>query len=625
MLKLSARALAGVSFLVLSVPAQAMCTAGSPAIVADLQTRISDDPRAALRTVEQRLARPGLNRIDRAWLYATQALAYSTLEDSAQEVRAAEAGLKLAPDPADAPHIELLAQLAFGQADRAAIAPLKARIEAARAHVAPRSVQDICSRAIIGYLSEDPAEATRELGTAYRMAMQQGLEAQRAMIAIDLSGVLMKAGDHEQAATLLGETEAYARRHGLKFLTAATAFGLGMIHTGMKDYAGTLPYFATAFRISRTIGNDHFAAFAAQAACQSHISLEQFGRAEAMCDTAERLFGDERIAVARMVSFRARIALGLKRYDEAVALATQLIDGAASRSASPSSPYLTRARAHAGRGDYRAATADYAAYVDRFRKESEAMKTREAATLRTQVEVDRQTERSRALAREMAFQQERARYERQRLWGAVGGAAALIALLGLLLLASIRHRRALHRLATCDGLTGIANRRHATEQGVATLARAADGRTPLSVALLDIDYFKKINDTEGHAAGDAALRALSGVLQAGVRKSDIVGRWGGEEFLIVLPGLDALEATGVVDRIRHAAAALDRPLFFSAGIAAAATGERDLEAMVARADTVLYAAKRAGRNRSVIADEPGAITDRRLAPVALPVARVVNG
>ncbi len=621
MLNKSGRVSIGVSLLLLAAPAHAMCTVGSPPIVSQFQTQISDDPARALRAINARLANPGLNRIDRAWLYATQALAYSTLENSAEEIKAAEAGLKLAPKATDAPHIELLAQLAFAQSDPTALKPLQERISAARRYVTPNSIEDICSRAVVGYLSRDPVESTREMGAAYRMAMQKGLETQRAMIAIDLADALMKAGDYDEALALVGEGAAFARKHNLKFLTAATAFRNGMIRTGMKTFEETLPHFATAFRISREIGNDRFAAFTAQATCQVYIALERFKQAETMCDTAEKLFGGEKIAAARMVSYRARIALGLRRYDEAVALTTQLIGGPDSRATSPTSNFLHRARAYAGLGQYREASADYAEYVERFRKDTEATKTREAANLRTRVEIDRQVDRNKTLARELAFEQERANYERQRLWGGLGAAAVLIAMLALFLWVGARHRRALQRLATTDGLTGMTNRRSATDQGILVLARAADARTPLSVALIDIDHFKKINDTHGHAEGDAALRALSGVLKATVRGSDIIGRWGGEEFVIILPGLHALDAVEVVDRIRTAAANLDRPLNFSAGIAAAGPGERDLEGLVARADAALYEAKRAGRNRSVIASEPPHSEDRRGATIANPAER----
>lgn len=333
----------GMAAGLVAVPAQAMCTAGSPPITAGLQRSISDDPAKALRTIETRLTAPGMNRIDRAWLLAAQALAYSTLENSAEEIRAAEAGLKLAPNPADAPHIELLAQLAFAQSDPAVRAQLFERIKTARAHVAPGSITDMCSRAIIGQLTPDPVEAAREMGTAYRMAMQARLDEQRAMIAIDLAAVLMKAGDYDAAQTLVTEGTAFALKHDLKFLKASTAMRAGTILVGQKNFAGTLPYFAEAFRISQSINNTRFTAFAAMSACQSYISLDQFRRAGAMCDAADKLFGGETISAARMLSYRGRIALGLKRYDEAASLLTQQITGTASIATS-SRPRLCRAR-----------------------------------------------------------------------------------------------------------------------------------------------------------------------------------------------------------------------------------------------------------------------------------------
>ena len=616
-LRISFQGFVGAGLLGLcAAPAHALCSAGSAPIVADLQRQVLDDPAKALKQIDKRLGQqelgqPKLGRIDRAWLYAAQALAYSTLEMNAEEVRAAQAGLRLAPSPKDAPHLELLAQSAFGQADPAALAPLRQRIAAARRFVQPNSVADICSRATVGYLSEEPAEALREMSAAYRMAMQQGLEAQRAEIAIDLAGLLMQAGDYDQAQELIDEGGRWADSNGLTFQRASIAFRTGMILTGKKDYAATIPYFDRAYRLSRSIGNDHFAAFAAMSNCQSYVSLDRFEEARRACDDAERLFGDEKMALPRLVAFRSRIALGLKHYDEAAALASQLLDGPATRSMGGTTPYLTRAKAYAGLGRYEEAYADMREFSERFRKETEASKTRETASLRTQVEIDRQVDRNRTLSRELAFQSERARYERRQVGLIAGAAATLLILLGLFLWHSRRHQRALERLASTDGLTGIANRRNATERGAEALARAADARAPVSVARLDIDHFKQINDVEGHASGDEALKTLAAILKSGTRQSDIVGRWGGEEFAIILPGIAPGEAVEVVARIRAAAAALERPLRFSAGVAAAAPGERSLESIVARADAALYAAKANGRNCSVIADAPAPQADRR--------------
>lgn len=158
------------------------------------------------------------------------------------------------------------------------------------------------------------------------------------------------------------------------------------------------------------------------------------------------------------------------------------------------------------------------------------------------------------------------------------------------------------RLAVTDELTGIANRRSMqvlTDRSVALSSRQL---TPFSVAILDIDHFKAVNDDLGHAAGDAALQAFARIASATLRDTDSLGRWGGEEFLLLLPG--TAEGFGsVLDRIRTGVrdACLDaRPVTFSAGVAHHQPGETT-DALLARADAALYAAKEAGRDRHVVA------------------------
>lgn len=601
-----------------AAPASAMCSIGSPPIVADLQRQVNADPARALEAINARMARKDLSKMDRAWLYAAQALAFSTLERNDEEVAAAKAGLALAPNPQDAPHMELLAQLAFGQSDPAALAPLKDRIRAARRFVKPGSIEDICSRGVVGYLSRDPS-GLRDVSAAYRMAVQQGLAQQRALLAIDVADYFMKAGDHEEALSLVAEGERWARENSQTFLTASTAFRTAMIRTAMGEFDKSIKGFDDAYTKSLAIGNRNFAAFAVMSKCQSLISLNKYREAEGACNEADRLFGSDQMARPRLTAYRSRIAYGLKRYPEAIALATSLIEGPDSRATNKFAYYQTRAKAYAGLGKYREAYADMRDYADFYRKDMEGKKSRDAATLTTQVEIAREVDRNKALEREVAFEQERATYAFQRMALLGVAVGALVLALAVFLWTGRRHRRALEKLASLDGLTGIPNRRHATEQGSAALARAADARTPLSLALLDIDYFKRINDAEGHAAGDAALRDIAAILKRMVRRSDIVARWGGEEFLVLLPGLGAAEAEEVVDRIRAEALRLERPLRFSAGIAAAAPGERDLEAIVARADTALYEAKRTGRSRSVIAGEAAPQDDRRGLSVVAPV------
>src|SRR3954468_11312627 len=170
-----------------------------------------------------------------------------------------------------------------------------------------------------------------------------------------------------------------------------------------------------------------------------------------------------------------------------------------------------------------------------------------------------------------------------------------------------RRNAELEQLARTDVLTGLANRRHADEVLRATIASARRHGRTLCAVLVDIDRFKAVNDVHGHAAGDAVLREIAARLAAGLREEDVAARWGGEEFLLLLP--DSPDAAVVCERLRASIA--ERPvnvhglleLRVSASFGWAPwTGEETGEPLVGRADQALYAAKAAGRDQVVCAD-----------------------
>jgi two-component system cell cycle response regulator len=160
--------------------------------------------------------------------------------------------------------------------------------------------------------------------------------------------------------------------------------------------------------------------------------------------------------------------------------------------------------------------------------------------------------------------------------------------------------------ATHDALTGIFNRRAILDRLNQELSRALRQGNSLSVGMCDIDHFKKINDRFGHQAGDDVLIAFARCLQAGLREYDCVGRYGGEEFLIIATGLAGQSDEGLYERLREqvAAAAIktkaagDVSVTVSIGTAAG-TGQSTVDHLIAAADAALYQAKAAGRNRVV--------------------------
>jgi two-component system, cell cycle response regulator len=171
----------------------------------------------------------------------------------------------------------------------------------------------------------------------------------------------------------------------------------------------------------------------------------------------------------------------------------------------------------------------------------------------------------------------------------------------------------LAQLAVTDGLTGLYNHRHLHERLALEVERSQRSGLPLSLLMLDVDHFKQFNDTHGHPAGDEVLRQLARVLNDARRANDVVARYGGEEFAVILVDTAKFTAAKVAERVRERIAAHDftdaapqsraTPISVSIGVATFPEDGGDAEGLVRAADTALYAAKRAGRNRVVLATD----------------------
>jgi diguanylate cyclase (GGDEF)-like protein len=189
----------------------------------------------------------------------------------------------------------------------------------------------------------------------------------------------------------------------------------------------------------------------------------------------------------------------------------------------------------------------------------------------------------------------------------------------------MRHERDVaHQLAEHDVLTGVLNRRAIVARLRVVFQRARQSNGPLSLLFLDLDHFKQVNDSYGHRAGDQCLRAVVDPIAGELRQSDALGRYGGEEFLVVLPGVDALKAEIVAERIRSRVQ--DMPMLISGtridltlsvGVATLSAGMLTPEDLIERADVALYRAKAGGRNR--VRYVAGAMTPR---PMPVPVSNL---
>jgi len=173
----------------------------------------------------------------------------------------------------------------------------------------------------------------------------------------------------------------------------------------------------------------------------------------------------------------------------------------------------------------------------------------------------------------------------------------------------LEYQRSLHQInvlleqkATTDSLTGLRNRQYLDQQLILEISRAERYQTPVGFILFDIDHFKAINDSFGHLAGDEVLKTLADTVSKAIRNLDVVARWGGEEFAIILPGSTLEPAVQTAGKLRALIEAcnfpVDRTVTCSFGVSQYRAGDTP-EKITGRADDALYAAKAAGRNRVV--------------------------
>jgi diguanylate cyclase (GGDEF)-like protein len=191
-------------------------------------------------------------------------------------------------------------------------------------------------------------------------------------------------------------------------------------------------------------------------------------------------------------------------------------------------------------------------------------------------------------------------------------------------------RKIAERLATTDPLTGVFNRRRFLELAEGELERGKRQSLPLSAFLLDIDHFKSVNDTHGHATGDAVLHDVAQVCAGQLRKYDILARFGGEEFAVLLPNTDIATALSIAERLRETVEASESTIAgsgtvkttVSIGVAAYSASRHSLPLMLGAADKAMYEAKRSGRNQVRCApDSAATVPERSLDTVRLPLPR----
>ena len=607
-----------------ALPATAACLPSSDPGIAQLQLLVNQDAKGALAKVqtmldfETKLPHPNAQRL--AALYDVEAQAFSILELGSSARDSVAKGLKYAPSLTDPLRLGLLATLAENVYDPAQITAADTMIEAAHAQQVRGSLADTClliGRGLLQYRQDRDDLAISSLTQAYNTSVGAEFAEPRSLAASTLSQVLRAMGDYPQALALNQEAIDWYTKQGATLSLSVERFLRGKILTVMGKHAEAIEEFSESRRQSAKSNDTEGVAFADVRVCEARIELGQLSQAQSACSSALKTFIASNFAdeTKETQGLLARIQLAQGHPEKALATLNVVLDhnGEDMQPRRVASFYESRARTNAALHNFRDAYSDLSEYVRRYTVSNDADRTRQTAALRARFETDREIERNSLLKRELDLSQEQSQRQAQQLrWNAVAAASgvAVIALLAYFLISNLRFRQELVRLARQDGLTGLPNRRRTAELASVALEESVASDQPLTLAIIDMDHFKFINDHCGHATGDHVLKEFARMSRESLREVDVMGRWGGEEFLLVMPNADLEVAMATLERLRTRVFGIRLPssgaglrVSLSAGLALYGKHVRSLDELIARADSALYVAKNEGRDLVRISDE----------------------
>jgi diguanylate cyclase (GGDEF)-like protein len=416
-----------------------------------------------------------------------------------------------------------------------------------------------------------------------------------------------RLGDYTQAKDIYTQALKSQESSGLEREQAVTLHNLGRAHENLGEWGAARQAFGAALEIATRIDYPRGEAYSlrglasvSNAEGEPRQALRTLARAIAL----QRQTPDARLLA--QIQLAKGIALHrLGRYDSSVAAleAALAVFREVKSLAEIAATYAALADVYAAMGDWKSAYR----YESRFKRSSDTLFNRQLdqrfATLKVEFDTAAKEKENELLrkaneANEIALSQQRRAGTLQGI--VIGLVVTLTLLLATLTLRERRTSRRMQALAMTDELTGVPNRRYVLSRLEQLLDR--EPRLPCSILIIDIDHFKRINDTHGHPIGDQVLQIVASELRAGIKAPATIGRLGGEEFIVLLPATDAGQARTEAERIRERITGIESTGGFgdritaSLGVATSIPGRDSVSEMLRRADSALYAAKNAGRN-----------------------------
>lgn len=457
----------------------------------------------------------------------------------------------------------------------------------------------------------DQAHAIPDLLAAQRLYQQGGFRADAEALLLDIAISYRRMGDTAKAHEYLRQNEAFATALGDRGQLTTNLLQQGYLAEDEHRTEDALALYRRALEVARDHGSDYDVASIHLAMAWPWILRGDYGRALSLLATAKEQFAalgdhanDDMIALRR-----GQAQAGLGRHAEALAdyaLAAEAL-GRSANQRYLAMLYQARAASERAAGRKDAAIEDLVRFIELQDAIRRAESSQQAQLLRYQFDADRRDLENRRLERERTLRERQLQtllQARRWQWIAIALACALLLLLGALVMRTLVRMRRLGEMAATDPLTGVANRRSIEQLGDGAVAAARESRRPLCALVLDVDHFKRVNDNHGHPCGDQVLARIAHACRDALRHIDLFGRYGGEEFLVLLPDTRLAYAWPVAERLRTAVAALSfddiapgLAVTISIGMAQLRPDDAGLRDLVARADAALYRAKANGRDR----------------------------
>jgi diguanylate cyclase (GGDEF)-like protein len=614
---LRAVVLTALSCALIAPATHAACIGEQTGDLAALEERAFRDPAAALPELANTISTTAdMPATRRAALHAIAADAARQLGFSRQSITHADAGLALLPagDMSDLAirmrTVRALVSTNVGGID-AAIVELTRVADAIR----DRPLALGCVLRDRGWLNFRDGNADQALDDLLRgyALLRRNASREEAMVAAGrLSMAQFSVRDYPQALALADETIAFFREQNAQIRLATALDRRAAILTAAGRLEEANMAATEALRIHENIGDRVGTGLSQLRMCGVQIQRNALTDAARWCDRAEQTLsqtsGMDDNDYRTLAALRGRLNLALGHSKEAVEQFNRAIaPGGAQPADDIAELYELRSRAHAAIGNYPAAFTDQGEYLRRVREQGTLDRIREVAQLRVQFENDQEKQKIALLEKDKRLAEERlTSQERTTQLIALAGLAGLVTafVLGYALWSNRRHRAELIRLAERDELTGLLNRRAIVRKAVEFLSRARENKGTLIIGLIDLDHFKSINDRFGHAVGDQILQRFAAVLRSTFTASEVFGRYGGEEFLVLFPDCTLDQARQASEKLRAALRSQrmrvedhDVTVTLSLGLASYESGDVLFDQIARRADIALYVAKTQGRDR----------------------------